>query len=483
MKLLLIFILLTDVAAGWLIWRGWRGKKVDEHPVCVKCGYDLVGLLDNEGKWLGGRQCPECGKGICLGDTKYGVKIGNRERKKWKIVSGGMVAIVNLAVVAMLALPYIAGWGTYQAQPVWMLRLEAKYPQFQMDGEALNELCARLMAGKLTGKQVSLLVDDAIEAIDDPNTEWKDCGRNANWGNIFAEAAGLNFTNQKQQDAYLKAVVSHAKITIAKHVLEDGQIGLQIDSHDAKIGVQNSFNPMRGSLGGKMPKCRIQFRFTDGVFRIGNMQMKYRECSSSIGHFYNGDTRFLSNFARQGMVVKPGDYEVEWEPTIECLVYKGRLMSKQSFKLHGKLEVVEREKGLGMIELIRSEEEKKAFIDAIDEVYIRVEPQRSEWEIKDETQSVMVDLMLNKVPMNVAYEILMRDLNREWKEHCDLVHAKAKHGWGIGMDRNVDLEVMKGKKKVDLLLRPSKVRAWNIDGMREILGEEILLKDVEVRWE
>lgn len=40
-----------------LFWRGWRGRRVDNHPWCRKCCFDLKGV------WPGAAKCPECGSG------------------------------------------------------------------------------------------------------------------------------------------------------------------------------------------------------------------------------------------------------------------------------------------------------------------------------------------------------------------------------------------------------------------------------------
>lgn len=40
-----------------LFWRGWRGRRIDNHPWCRKCRLDLKGLRP------GAARCPECGLG------------------------------------------------------------------------------------------------------------------------------------------------------------------------------------------------------------------------------------------------------------------------------------------------------------------------------------------------------------------------------------------------------------------------------------
>jgi len=50
----ILFILPTLIGVS-VFWRGWRGRRIDNHPWCRKCRFDLHGL------WPGAARCPECG--------------------------------------------------------------------------------------------------------------------------------------------------------------------------------------------------------------------------------------------------------------------------------------------------------------------------------------------------------------------------------------------------------------------------------------
>lgn len=70
MSLTLLALLLLLIAGVVLLGWAWRGRRVDDHPVCRKCRFDLYGLPEPEA-------CPECG--AALGGAGA-VRIGNRRR-------------------------------------------------------------------------------------------------------------------------------------------------------------------------------------------------------------------------------------------------------------------------------------------------------------------------------------------------------------------------------------------------------------------
>src|SRR5690349_15820417 len=87
----------------------WRGRAIDDHPVCRKCSFDLVGLAALA-------QCPECGKDLAHAGT---VRIGNRKRSRWAL-GFSLVVLFTSSLVAGAAL-----WGQatkfnwYSIKPTW----------------------------------------------------------------------------------------------------------------------------------------------------------------------------------------------------------------------------------------------------------------------------------------------------------------------------------------------------------------------------
>jgi hypothetical protein len=171
------------LAGVTLAWLGVRGRRVDDHPVCRGCRFDLVGL------YPAASSCPECGRGL----GRRAVRAGNR-RRRYGLVGVGATLIV-LGVGG--AVPIIWGaatsfdWNTIK--PVWLLLREADGAKVGTANAALAELIARVGDGRLTGDAASGLVERALEVQGDESIAWQ-----WGWGDLLAGAwqAGLMSDDQ-----------------------------------------------------------------------------------------------------------------------------------------------------------------------------------------------------------------------------------------------------------------------------------------------
>src|SRR4051812_37949123 len=79
---------------------GVRGRRVDDHPVCRKCGFDLYGRPEES------TRCSECGTDLRKRRT---VRVGNR--KKRRRVAGMGAAGVSLGILWLGSMGWIVGRG------------------------------------------------------------------------------------------------------------------------------------------------------------------------------------------------------------------------------------------------------------------------------------------------------------------------------------------------------------------------------------
>src|SRR5690349_8575504 len=83
-----------------LIYLGLRGRRVDDHPLCRRCGYDLVGL-PSDGS---GRVCPECGSDL---HRRRAIRTGHRARRRGQVAAGAALLAPCLAVLGFVGWAWV----------------------------------------------------------------------------------------------------------------------------------------------------------------------------------------------------------------------------------------------------------------------------------------------------------------------------------------------------------------------------------------
>jgi hypothetical protein len=148
-----IWLIAVAIAGVVLLVRGTRGRLVDKHPYCERCGFDLVASLP--------APCPECGSDT---DAPNSVRVGRWERKRRSLWTGiGLLAFVAVAVslraIGLVSRADINAW-----KPLWMLRREVASgtPGF----DAVSELTARVGLRQLSQDQIDAVARSFMAAHD-----------------------------------------------------------------------------------------------------------------------------------------------------------------------------------------------------------------------------------------------------------------------------------------------------------------------------
>lgn len=170
---------------------GVRGRRTDDHPVCRRCRFDLVGVEVD--------RCPECGRDL---SERRAVRTGNRSRRPM-FIAGGSLALV-LAIAGAGALGWGAAtkfnWNT--VKPDWLLIMESSGSDTGRIEAALVELLARAVAGDLSGDRIADLARSGLARQADLSTPWI-----AQWGDIIEHAWSGQLLSDEEFQRYAKQAV------------------------------------------------------------------------------------------------------------------------------------------------------------------------------------------------------------------------------------------------------------------------------------
>ena len=116
----------------FLAFRAFRGKKIDSHPHCRKCKYNLLGSP------LPYTVCPECGSSL---SSSKSIKQGTYKRRPLALITYTLLAIASLSPVGYNLLQY--DYTTYK--PLWLLQFEIEHPSLSFDSQkACTEIERRI---------------------------------------------------------------------------------------------------------------------------------------------------------------------------------------------------------------------------------------------------------------------------------------------------------------------------------------------------
>lgn len=174
----LLVVVTLGLLAGalGLLFLALRGARVDRHPICRKCRFDLSGL-GGVGAGTTGVRCPECGRDV---SSRRAVRLGNRRRRKGRVVAAS--GLVGLAILLVMA----SGWtmtgrlNWYALLPAGVLFAELDSSNITKRDASVGELSRRLQAGGLSLDDARTLAAHVLAVQADPSAQWT-----TNWGHAF----------------------------------------------------------------------------------------------------------------------------------------------------------------------------------------------------------------------------------------------------------------------------------------------------------
>lgn len=203
-----------------------RGRQVDEHPYCRKCGFDL------HGRPADSTRCPECGADLL---RPRATRAGRRRRRRGLAWAAGLVLLASAGWVGVAAWAAHRGVDWQRHKPVWVLMYESGSPAPAARDAAIAELHRRLWVGDLSDAQMADLADRALAYQADTTKPWL-----VEWGAVLEDARDKGRLSDDRWRRYARQAPT-ARVSIRPVVRQGEPLPVLIEPDVPRIGPRAQF--------------------------------------------------------------------------------------------------------------------------------------------------------------------------------------------------------------------------------------------------
>lgn len=214
---LLVVVLLFS--ASGLIW-AWRGKQIDDHPLCRECGFDLTGRAQ------GSERCSECGAEL---QKPGAVVVGHRERRwQWVVVLAVLLLLVATSGVTLTVVVArrvdLTPW-----KPTSWLVSDLSSGNAASQQNAMAELLRRIHAPGAQGSDFLWAADKFLAVQANPKAVW-----DPRMGDVIEALQAAGLLDSERYVRYLQQVPQH-KVLCRNTVQRGEQLAYRIEQ-DSRSG-------------------------------------------------------------------------------------------------------------------------------------------------------------------------------------------------------------------------------------------------------
>lgn len=439
------------VAGLLLLVLGLRGRRIDDHPVCRRCRFDLVGALPGAGV------CPECGSDL---GRRRAVRHGQRRRRR-ELIAAGAVALV-LAPGALVG-GYAAAWARwtpYRVLPTTWLVAMVDPDSPSTGAAALRELARRAERGALSPETSAKLVDLALERQERHDLPWS-----AAWGEPLGAAFAGGALSAEQVERYVRAAMTPSLAIRSPAAAGEDQWPLGFEISGARVGTRSYAHP--GIV------ARLQRVEVGGTA----LDLTGRGPMTGLVYLHAGVTSSVSHHLP--LTAEPGTHRVRAEWLIEMMSTPsspgagvGTAVASWPLVLEGEVEVLP--PGAPVVTLV-ADQSMQAQIDAMVvtqgfAIDVTEDPPRADGRF----------ILRGSPPMPLAFDIYWRlgegESAREWWAGSIVMSTRQGeanvplYGELDGFDLSAT--------HVNVVLRPSPAAAVRDRGIDRIWDGEVIIRNV-----
>lgn len=434
-----------------LLWIGLYGKRINNHPWCRKCKYDLVGSPEVPAI------CPECGANL---KKQRSVRIGQRRKRP---------ALSALATVVLLLTVSTAGWVGWRessdfdwntVKPVWWLKQESTSSNATVAGAARLELRRRLNqsisssffgdSDGLSKSQINNILEHALTIQADPHAVWS-----PEWGDFVQMAWLYRRVTQDQLRRYIRnSFQPGIKITARTRVRNRAVLPIRFDYELCRTATVPSFDA----------------RFQLELATLGDWELPRSLLLQSPWDM--SSVNRLTEWKRPLISLTPGDYTLR-------IRYRVVVTGKYDYPHPGPLAewTVEQQTQVTVVD--RFTEVVSAVTDErlADGVRAAIVVKPLRWDDNHNSVDIGGSITVRRPPVDLAFKILLRAGGQEMR----VGYLTAVKGGGI---EEIDTQPwwpgpsLAGSDRVDIILRPSLSVAERSLNVTELWYQEIVIENV-----
>ena len=483
---MLIQVLLGLVGAvlvgAVLLVLGFRGKRLNDHPVCGWCRFDLSGV------YPGAVTCPECGAGLKRANA---VRIGQRRRRPIALALGLVMVVIPTLGLGAGLFTMLAGEDLNAYKPVALLLWEGRHGGAATSKAAAVQLVDRMSNAKLSADQTANVVEAALDIQENPRRPWA-----TEWGDLI-ERARLDGVLSDAQQARFRNQAALLEFSVRSRVRVGEPVPIVISLKEARIGSGTALHSMvmLGSAAVNGERAQLaKARDNGGMFaassgpHLGWLQMN--GSTAAWGMPATGRAQVVLNLPQN---VSPGPGSVTLVLAVDTRAQSPNMVVHWTNTPDWKSPTVRRheatlsfdvETGEGPGVELTAPEPLKERVESILRPTMTHVYGSGPWG----GEHVMQHFSTDGLPVGVAFDVFWRQGEREQRvgSFTSGESAESWSGFYPGQDRarQVNGQVSGLERKpVDVILRPSPAAAARTTDVFKIYNGEIVFKGVDVTWQ
>lgn len=302
-----MIVVVFTLAGIALLLRGRAGRRINDHPVCRRCRFDLFGLEPRT-------RCPECANDV---SSPSAVRIGQRMPLFAHTLAGVLSLIVAVVVLGGALSGRVTRANLVRFEPDWLLVAQADGWLCNAEPIVLDELLRRIDARTLANHDIAKLASRALAVQSSAARAW-----DQRWGDLFVHGHLRDLVSDQERAAFLTRCVA-SEFKARERVRQWSVSTIKFD---------------HGLLGARLPRCTILGARAHPLLTSGaELRWKLRDQHSAVMWGSRRSTPALETMSSDhaleaslrcddtlGYKANPGTYTLEAEMRVSLAFEDGR---------------------------------------------------------------------------------------------------------------------------------------------------------------